>query len=187
MHASSCPGTRRDPLGDLLGTSSVLLAGALKVRIGNAERSRVEGWKFVVRHGSGGSGAVVLLAVLIVIAAQGRRADAQSASGNASLEGNTGLIDSILATPNQQTPVLQDNLFATAPGVEEAARSPQFTLNVLAPLFFNSNAQFLSSHGTATLQGSPVVRLAWASQVFDSPIRISGAASFEAEKIRKCE
>jgi hypothetical protein len=87
-----------------------------------------------------------------------------------------------LATPNQKTPVSQDNNFATAPGVEQAARTPQFSLNILAPAFFNSNAQFLSSGGSKTLEGSPVVRLGWASQLFDSPIRVSAAASLETER-----
>jgi len=74
------------------------------------------------------------------------------------------------------------HIFATAPGVEQAARTPQFTLNVLAPAFFNSNAQFLSSGGSQALEGSPVVRLGWASQLFDLPIRVSGAASVESER-----
>jgi hypothetical protein len=125
----------------------------------------------------------VLVAALIVTATQARLAIAQTANSNIGLEGDHGgLFDAILATPNQKTPVLQDNIFATAPGVEEAARTPQFTLNVLAPAFYNSNAQFLSSGGSKTLEGSPVVRLGWASQLFDSPIRVSGAASFETER-----
>jgi hypothetical protein len=32
------------------------------------------------------------------------------------------------------------------------------------------------------LEGSPLVRLGWASQLFDTPIRISGAASMETER-----
>jgi hypothetical protein len=32
-------------------------------------------------------------------------------------------VDAILATPNQKTPVPQDHIFATAPGVEQAART----------------------------------------------------------------
>ena len=108
---------------------------------------------------------------------------AQTANSNAGLEGGQdSLFDAILATPNQKTPVPQDNIFATAPGVEQAARTPQFTLNVLAPALFNSNAQFLSSGGSKALEGSPLVRLGWASQLFDTPIRVSGAASLETER-----
>jgi hypothetical protein len=102
--------------------------------------------------------------------------------GNAGLIDDDGLIDSILATPNQKTPVPQDNLFATAPGLEQVARTPQFTFNALAPLFFNSNPEFRSSGGPQSLDGSPVARLSWASQLFGTPLRISGAASLEWER-----
>jgi hypothetical protein len=123
------------------------------------------------------------VAVLMVMATRAGFAMAQTANSNAGLEGGQdGLFDAILATPNQKTPVPQDNISATAPGVEQAARTPQFTLNVLAPALFNSNAQFLSSGGSKTLEGSPLVRLGWASQLFDTPIRVSAAASFETER-----
>ena len=108
---------------------------------------------------------------------------AQTANSNAGLEGGQdSLFDAILSTPNYKTPVLPDNGFATAPGLEQAVRVPQFTLNALAPALFNSNAQFLSSGGSKAFEGSPLVRLGWASQLFDTPIRISGAASFETER-----
>ena len=131
----------------------------------------------------GGARTTALVAALIVAALQGGSAGAQTANSNASLVGDQGgMWDAILATPNQKTPVLQDNILATAPGLEQAARTPPFTLNILAPAFYNSNAQFLSSGGSQTLEGSPVVRLGWASQLFDSPIRVSGAASLEPER-----
>ena len=131
----------------------------------------------------GGARTTALVAALIVAALQGGSAGAQTANSNASLVGDQGgMWDAILATPNQKTPVLQDNILATAPGLEQAARTPPFTLNILAPAFYNSNAQFLSSGGSQTLEGSPVVRLGWASQLFDLPIRVSGAASVESER-----
>jgi len=108
---------------------------------------------------------------------------AQTANSNAGLEGGQdNLFDAILATPQQKTPVLPDNVFATAPGLEQPARAPQFTLNALAPALFNSNAQFLSSGGSKAFEGSPLIRFGWASQLFDTPIRISGVASFETER-----
>jgi hypothetical protein len=123
------------------------------------------------------------VAVLILAPVQGSPASAQTANSNAGLQGGQdGLFDAILATPNQKTPVPQDNMFATAPGVEQAARTPQFTFNVLAPALYNSNAQFLNSGGSKTLEGSPLVRLGWASQLFDTPIRVSAAASLETER-----
>ena len=133
---------------------------------------RLDGWR-----------ATVFAVVLIVPLAGANHSFAQTASSNAGLQGGQdGLFDAILATPNQQTPVPQDNIFATAPGVEQAARTPQFTLNILAPAFYNSNAQFSNSGGSQALEGSPVVRLSWASQLFDTPIRVSGAASLETER-----
>ena len=127
--------------------------------------------------------AAVLLALLIVTASWAAPANAQTANSNAGLEGGQdSLFDAILATPNQKTPVPQDNIFATAPGAEQAARTPNFTLNVLAPALFNSNGQFLSSGGSKALEGSPLVRLGWASQLFDTPIRVSAAASLETER-----
>jgi hypothetical protein len=126
-----------------------------------------------------GVGATV---VLVISAARGAAVLAQVAGSNASHFGDEGLIDAILATPNQVTPVLQDNQFATAPGLEQAARTPQFTFNGLVPLFYNSNPEFLSSGGSQSFDASPVVRLGWASQLFDTPLRISGAASLEWER-----
>jgi hypothetical protein len=110
-------------------------------------------------------------------------ATAQTANSNAGLQGGQdGMFDVILATPNYKTPVLPDSAVATAPGLEQAVPAPQFTLNVLAPAMFNSNAQFLTSGGSQALEGSPVLRLGWASQLFDLPIRVSGAASMETER-----
>jgi hypothetical protein len=137
----------------------------------------------MICHRLGLSRPAAFVAVLIVMGAQAGFAVAQTANSNSGLEGGQdNLFDAILATPNQKTPVLQDNVFATAPGLEQPARAPQFTLNVLAPALFNSNAQFLSSGGSKAFEGSPLVRLGWASQLFNSPIRVSGAASFETER-----
>src|SRR6516162_3420695 len=113
----------------------------------------------------GRSRSVVLVAALIVTAIQVRFASAQTANSNAGLHGGQdSMFDAILATPNYKTPVLPDSGLA------------------LAPALYNSNAQFLSSGGSKTLEGSPLVRLGWASQLFDTPIRVSGAASLETER-----
>src|SRR6516164_2089188 len=131
----------------------------------------------------GGSRTAALVAALVAAVGQGRFAIAQTANSNARLQGGQdGMFDAILGTPNYRTPVLPDSALATAPGLEQAVPTPQFTLNVLAPALYNSNAQFLSSGGSKTLEGSPLVRLGWASQLFDTPIRVSGAASFETER-----
>src|SRR5271165_2207819 len=131
----------------------------------------------------GAAHTIAFVAALIVTAIQAGQAIAQTANSNAGLQGGQdGMFDAILATPNYKTPVLPDSALATAPGLEQAVPSPQFTLNVLAPALYNSNAQFLSSGGSKTLEGSPLVRLGWASQLFDTPIRVSGAASLETER-----
>jgi uncharacterized protein (TIGR00645 family) len=137
----------------------------------------------VNQHRPGLSYRTLFAAVPLLMVIGAGVAMAQTANSNAGLEGGQdNLFDAILATPNHITPVLPDNVFATAPGLEEPARIPQFTLNALAPGLFNSNAQFLKSGGSKAFEGSPLVRLGWASQLFESPIRISGAASFETER-----
>ena len=66
--------------------------------------------------------AAVLAAVLIFVETRAAPAIAQRADSNIGLEGgHVGLSDAILATPNRKTPVPQDNIFATAPGAEQAA------------------------------------------------------------------
>src|SRR6516165_8505613 len=123
------------------------------------------------------------VAVVIATAIQARQAIGQTANSNAGLQGGQdALFGAILATPNYRTPVLPDSALATAPGLEQTVPAPQFTLNILAPAMFNSNAQFLTSGGSQALEGSPVVRLGWASQLFNSPIRASAAASLETER-----
>jgi hypothetical protein len=70
--------------------------------------------------------AALFAAALIVTAARAESAIAQSANSNAGLEGGQdGLFDAILRTPNRKTPVAQDNIFATAPGAEQGAPTPQ--------------------------------------------------------------
>jgi hypothetical protein len=123
-----------------------------------------------------------VVAALLGLAACWAEAAMAQPGGNESLVGDEGLIDSILATPNYKTPVLPDNAFATAPGLEQPIPAPQFTLNVLAPLFFNSNPEFRSSGGPQSFEASPVARLGWASQLGALPLRFSGAAGLEFER-----
>ena len=146
MHASSCRGSQPAPLADRPRTSDGLITGAQKVLTGNTSSTRADLLNLVTRLRLSGSSALILVTMFIVIAARAWPAHAQSASGNASLEGNH-YIDAVLATRNYKTPVSLDNLLATAPGLEAEAPRPQFTLNILAPVLFNSNAQFLKLRG----------------------------------------
>src|SRR5215469_15055209 len=63
-------------------------------------------------------------------------------------DGNEARYDALLSTPNLGTPMPQDNLFATAPGLEQQAPRSQFTVNGLLPVTFISNAEVLPSGGT---------------------------------------
>src|SRR5215472_13008934 len=99
----------------------------------------------------GGGSKPAAFVAAIVIAIHAGQAIAQTANSNAGLQGGQdGMFDAILGTPNYKTPVLPDSALATAPGLEQAVPTPQFTLNVLAPALYNSNAQFLSSGGSKT-------------------------------------
>lgn len=83
------------------------------------------------------------------------------------------------------TPVLQDNVFATTPGLEQQARRSTFTFNILAPIFYTSNA-LSGPSGVPTDQNSavfrPVVGVSWATPVFDLPFRFTGAARAEVDR-----
>ena len=165
-------------MGETRHTSSVS-CGVKQVNTAASGRPTVDPIRSILTS----TARTLIVAALIVMADRLSPAIAQTANSNAGLEGGQdNLFDAILATPNQKTPVLQDNVFATAPGLGQVAPAPQFTLNALAPALFNSNAQFLSSGGSKAFEGSPLVRLGWASQLFDTPIRVSGAASFETER-----
>jgi hypothetical protein len=109
-------------------------------------------------------------------------ARAQGAAGAAASDAASVRLDAVLATPNERTPVPQDGAIATAPGLTQPTPRPQVTVNLLAPLFFNSNAEAIGSGGTATAEGSPVVRLSAAGQLGDLPIRLSGGVSVEWDR-----
>jgi hypothetical protein len=124
-------------------------------------------------------GAIVLAAIQVaLLAVPVSRLSAQSAANDARSDGNDARADAMFATPGG-TPVPQENLFATTPGLEQQARRSQFTFNILAPIFFNSNAEAANSGGTPSAEISPIVGLSWSSPFFQSPFRIS--ANFRAE------
>jgi len=107
---------------------------------------------------------------------------AQTASSDSQGDAQEARIDAILATPNLVTPVPQTNLFATAPGLEQQAPSPRFTLNFLAPFLYNSNAEKASSDGTRTLEMSPVGNLSFATPLFDLPVRLLANVRAETDR-----
>ena len=124
------------------------------------------------------AGAVLLPGLLVagpVVAQTGNgRNDATDDSA-------TARYDAIFATPGR-TPVPQDNVFATAPGLEQQVRRSQFTFNILAPFNYNSNAEAANVGGTQTAEFSPRVGLAWSTPVFDMPLRFSANLFAESDR-----
>src|SRR5262249_36235575 len=98
---------------------------------------------------------------------------AQGAASDSATDAQSARIDALMATPNRQTPVPQDNAIASAPGLEQQTPRPQITINLLAPIFYNSNAEAVGSGGTATAEGSPVVRVSMAGQLGTLPVRLT--------------
>ena len=132
--------------------------------------------------GRRGGRRVLAAALLAVAAFLPRVLAAQSLNSDARADAQQALTDAILAMPGAATVNAQTDQFATAPGLEQQAPVPLFGLNVLAPLYFNSNAQSASSGGASALLGSPLVQLGFSSRVFDLPLRFSMAVSGETER-----
>ena len=91
----------------------------------------------------------------------------------------------MFGTFDRYTPVPQDNIFATTPGLEQQARRSTFTFNVLVPIFYNSNADLTPSGGTAgqnSAEFSPIVGLSWATPVFDLPLRFTAGVRAEVDR-----
>jgi hypothetical protein len=121
--------------------------------------------------------AAVLAGLLCASAAQ-----AQSAGSDASSDAQDALRDALLAVPNRSTPVPDSNQYATAPGVEQAAPSLRLNANILAPLYFNSNAPALGSGGSSSLEGTPVVLGSVSMPAFEQHLRLSAAVSAETDR-----
>jgi len=117
---------------------------------------------------------VLALLVLIVMAGP---SFAQSDAADARTDAMLGM--------HGYTPVPQDNVFATAPGLEQQARRSTFTLNGLAPLAFTSNA-LAGPSGVPTDQNSakfnPSAGISWATPVFDLPFRFTANARAELDR-----
>jgi hypothetical protein len=83
------------------------------------------------------------------------------------------------------TPVPQDNVFATAPGLEQQARRSTFTFNILAPIAYTSNA-LSGPSGVPTDQNSAVFRpaagVSWATPVLDLPFRFTANVRAEVDR-----
>ena len=89
---------------------------------------------------------------------------AQRGASDAGTDTQDLRLDALMATPNRQTPVPQDNAIATTPGLEQQTPTPQITVNLIAPIYFNSNPQEVGSGGTESAEGSPLVGLSAADR-----------------------
>jgi hypothetical protein len=98
-------------------------------------------------------GALIVAAVALLASssafAQAQRADTAS-------DANDARTDAMFAMPNLGSPAPLDNLYATSPELEAQIPSPRLGVNLLLPLGWNSNADELSSGGTASGESSPL-------------------------------
>jgi hypothetical protein len=97
-------------------------------------------------------------------------------------DGNAARNDALFGTPNVNTPSPQTNLFATTPGLEQQARRSQFTITGLVPLFFNSNAEALTTGGTNSAEFSPLLGISWSTPVLDLPLRFTANVRAEVDR-----
>ena len=124
---------------------------------------------------------VTLQVVLLAVAAD-RLAAQQAGAHN---DPGSVRTDAMLGTPDRYGVVPQDNIFATAPGLEQQARKSTFTFNILAPISFTSNALLPPSGVPTDLNSgefSPVVGLSWTTPVFDLPLRFTANARAEIDR-----
>src|SRR5215469_6357837 len=108
----------------------------------------------------GGAFERVALGLVLLCLSTGRLAAQVSDAHNN--DGNEARYDALFSTPTAYTPTPEDNLFATAPGLEQQAPRSRFTANVLAPMTFTSNAEEASSGGSNSADARPLVGMSWA-------------------------
>ena len=109
-------------------------------------------------------------------------ANAQATNEDSADDAQSFRNDVLYGMPDRDAPFPESSLLATAPGAEQQARVPVFSFRILAPLNYNSNAEAARSGGTRTAEGSPEVRLGFASQIADLPLRISASAAVEWDR-----
>src|SRR5262245_57018166 len=78
---------------------------------------------------------------------------------------NAARYDMMFGTPHVYTPTAPTNLFATAPGLEQQVRRPQFTISGLVPMFFNSNAEEATTGGTHSAEFTPILGISLSTPV----------------------
>lgn len=97
-------------------------------------------------------------------------------------DANSARYDAMFGMPGSYRVAPQANVFATSPGLEQQARRSQFTINGLVPMFFNSNAEAVTTGGTNSAEFSPILGVSWSTPVFDLPIRFTANARAEVDR-----
>ena len=155
-------------------------AGSKRRSFGVVRLDRLRDWRL----------AVALFSLAGILGYQppaGSASGAPAANVDAGHDGQSFLFDLLDGMPGRQPPLAEPNAVATAPGAEQQARVPTFSFNLLAPLNYTSNAEFLSSGGTRTVEGSPQVRLGFASQIGELPLRLSASTAVEFDRFAKSD
>lgn len=109
-------------------------------------------------------------------------ARAQDTDQDTSDDGQEFLFDVLYGMPSSEDPIIGESMLSTAPGAEQQAPTPMFYFRILAPLNYTSNAEALSDGGTETVEGSPEVRLGFASQIAELPLRFSTSVAVEMDR-----
>lgn len=107
-----------------------------------------------------------------------RRLDAQSDAQDA-------LNDALLATPSPYKTAPLDNLYATAPGLEQQIPRPQARLNALLPLGWNSNADEVRYNGIRTLEWRPNLSGSISTPLGESWVRATVSAFAETDRFAR--
>ena len=109
-------------------------------------------------------------------------ARAQETNRDTASDGQEFLFDVLYGMPSSGDPVIGESMLSTDPGAEQQARTPMFYFRILAPLNYTSNAESRNSGGTETVEGSPEVRLGFASQIGELPLRFSTSVAVEMDR-----
>jgi hypothetical protein len=97
--------------------------------------------------------------------AQAQRADTGSDADDARN-------DAVLAMPNLSTPAPLENLYATAPGLEQQIPAPRLSGSFFAPLGWDSNPAEVSSGGPTSWETSPLGNVSMSAPI-GAPFRLT--------------
>jgi hypothetical protein len=120
---------------------------------------------------------LIFLAIAAALLVPARALAQTGQASDASVDAQEARTDALLGTLNSSTPEPLTNLYATAPGLEQQIPAPQWRVNLLAPLAYNSNAEEIARGGTQTFASSPFGGVSWAAPLGSLPFRVTLNAS----------